>query len=109
MYGHWGCKMKKHSVLSWVFISYCVKSLNLNLKLGRYYSAWLLKIQGAQVVAISYMRTETKIKLRALTCLSLTSNQVEMCIQFIVSCGSFETQSCGNWGPQWNILVSKDC
>lgn len=52
MYGHWGCKMKKHSVLSWVFISYCVKSLNLNLKLGRYYSAWLLKIQGAQVVAI---------------------------------------------------------
>lgn len=52
MYGHWGCKMKKHSVLSWVFISYCVKSLNLNLKLGRYYSAWLLKIQGAQVVAL---------------------------------------------------------
>ena len=55
------------------------------------------------------MRTETKIKLHALTCLSLTSNQVEMCIQFIVSCGSFETQSCGNWGPQWNILESKDC
>ena len=44
----------------------------------------------------SYMRTETKIKMRALTCLSLTSNQVEMCIQFIVSCGSFGTQSCGN-------------
>ena len=40
--------MKKHSVLSWVFISYCVKSLNLNLKLGRYYS---------------YIRTENKNKI----------------------------------------------